>query len=95
MDTEAWRATVHGVTKKTLDATEHTCIILFYACVLNSVQLFFVTPWTVARQASTSMGFSRQEYGSELHFLLPGILLTQGWNQRLMCLLHCRRIFYC
>ena len=27
---------------------------------------FFVTPWTVARQAPLSMGFSRQEYWSGL-----------------------------
>ena len=33
-----------------------------YQCQsLSSVQLF-VTPWTVARQASWSMDFSRQEY---------------------------------
>ena len=29
---------------------------------------FFVTPWTVAYQASLSMGFSRQEYWSGLPF---------------------------
>ena len=28
----------------------------------------FVTPWTVAHQAPLSMGFSRQEYWSELPF---------------------------
>ena len=28
----------------------------------------FVTPWTVARQAPLSMGFSRQEYWSGLPF---------------------------
>ena len=35
----------------------------------------FVTPWTVAHQASLSMGFSRQEYWSGLgcHSLLQGI----------------------
>ena len=30
---------------------------------LSRVQLF-VTPWTIVRQASLSMGFSRQEYWS-------------------------------
>ena len=30
-------------------------------CMLSSVCLF-VTPWTVARQAPLSLGFSRQEY---------------------------------
>ena len=29
---------------------------------------FFVTPWTVAHQASLSMGFPKQEYWSELSF---------------------------
>ena len=33
--------------------------------MLSSVQLF-VTPWTVACQAPLSMGFSRQDYWSEL-----------------------------
>ena len=31
----------------------------------------FVTPWTVALQAPLSMGFSRQEYWSELPFPSP------------------------
>ena len=31
-----------------------------------------MTPWTVARQASLSMGFSRQEYWSGLPFPSPG-----------------------
>ena len=35
----------------------HTCILSHFSLV----QLF-VTPWTVARQAPLSMGFSRQEY---------------------------------
>ena len=34
------------------------------ACMPSHVQ-FFVTPWTVARQASLSMGFSRQEYSEK------------------------------
>ena len=32
----------------------------------------FVTPWTVARQASLSVGFSRQEYWSGQPFPSPG-----------------------
>ena len=35
---------------------------------LSRVRLL-VTPWTVTRQAPLSMGFSRQEYWSGLHFL--------------------------
>ena len=34
----------------------------------------FVTPWTIARQASLSMGFSRQEYWSGLPLPPPGHL---------------------
>ena len=36
------------------------------------------TPWTVARQASLSMGFSRQEYWSGLPFPSPGDLPDSG-----------------
>ena len=38
----------------------------------------FVTPWTVACQAPLSMGFSRQEYWSELPFPSPGDLPNPG-----------------
>ena len=38
--------------------------------LLSRVQLF-ATPWTVAYQASLSMGFSRQEYWSGLPFPSP------------------------
>ena len=38
---------------------------LCYANCFSHVQLF-VTPWTVAHQASLSMEFSRQEYWSRL-----------------------------
>ena len=44
---------------------------------LSRVQLF-VTPWTVAYQASPSTGFSRQEYWSGLPFLSPGELPDSG-----------------
>ena len=37
-----------------------------------------VTPWTIARQAPLSMGFSRQEYWSGLPFLSPGDLPDPG-----------------
>ena len=41
--------------------------------VLRRVRLF-ATPWTVARQAPPSMGFSRQEHRSGLPFPPPGDL---------------------
>ena len=57
---------------------------------LSRVQLF-VTPWTVAYQASLSMGFSRQEYWSGLPFPSPGDLPEPGiepgllhWRQTLL-----------
>ena len=39
-----------------------------------------LTLWTEAHQAPLFMGFFRQEYWSELHFLLQGIFLTKGLN---------------
>ena len=38
----------------------------------------FATPWTVAYQASLSMGFSRQEHWSGLPFPSPGDLSDPG-----------------
>ena len=52
----------------------------------SRVQLF-ATPWTAARQAPPSMGFSRQGYWSGCHFLLQGIFPTQGSNLHLLGLL--------
>ena len=40
--------------------------------------LALVTLWTVARQSSLSMGFSRQEYWSGLLLPAPGDLLDSG-----------------
>ena len=51
------------------------------ACVcaqsLSRVWLF-VTPWTVAHQASLSMGFSRLQYWSGFSFPSPGALPDPG-----------------
>ena len=59
-------------------------------CVLNhfSHVQFCATLWTVACQTPLCMELSRQEYWSGLPFLLQGIILTQGSNQGLLCLLH-------
>ena len=48
-----------------------------YACLFSRVHLS-VTPWTVARQAPLSVGFSRQGYWSGLPFPPPGDLPTLG-----------------
>ena len=44
----------------------------FAVCFLLASRVqHFATPWTVAHQAPLSMGFSRQEYWSELPFPSP------------------------
>ena len=42
----------------------------------------FVMPWTIARQAPLSIGFSRQEYWSGLPFPSPGDLPDPGIEPR-------------
>ena len=59
-----------------------TCVcVCVYACVcahsLSHVWLF-VTPWTLAHQASLPVGFSRQEYWSGLPFPPTGNLPDPG-----------------
>ena len=54
---------------------------LMYTAVLSHVQLT-ETPWTVARQAPLSMGFSKQEYWSGLPFPSPGDLPNPGIKPR-------------
>ena len=68
-----------------VDSTQ-TC-----GCVLSRfrhVQLC-VTPWTVARQAPLFIGFSREEYWSELPFLSPGGLPDPGIEPCFLSL-HCQ-----
>ena len=48
------------------EVVTNTLVLTCFSCV----QLF-VTPWTVARQAPLSMGFSREEYWSWLPFPSP------------------------
>ena len=54
------------------------------ACMLSHLSCVWllVTPWTVARQAPLSMGFSRQEYWSGLPCPLPGDLPDTGIKPR-------------
>ena len=49
--------------------------------LLSRVQLF-ATPWTAARQAPLSIGFSRQEYWSGVPFPSPGDLPNPGIEPR-------------
>ena len=54
------------------------CYLCFCCMLSGSVVSDSVTPWTVARQAPLSMGFSRQEYWSGLLFPFPGDLPDPG-----------------
>ena len=51
-------------------------LLLWFSCSVMFDSL--VTPWTVAHQASLSMGFSRQEYWSGLPFPPPGGFTDPG-----------------
>ena len=53
------------------------CNMLFFEKPLSCVQ-HFVTPWTVAHQAPPSINFLGMSTGVGCHFLLQGILPTQG-----------------
>ena len=59
----------------------HACIISMVGWLVGLVAkscLTLATPWTVARQAPLSMGFSRQAYWSGLPFPSPGDLPNPG-----------------
>ena len=55
----------------------HIIMLIISYYLLSRVRLF-VTPWTVTYQAPSSMGFSRQEYWSGLHFPSPGDFPNPG-----------------
>ena len=52
------------------------CVSAVYS--VTSVMSDSVIPWTVARQAFLSVGFSRQEYWNRLPFLSPGAVPDTG-----------------
>ena len=60
------------------------CIVLSY----SGVSEIFATPWTIACQATLSMGFFRQEYWIGLPLPSQGIFQTQRSNPRILSLLH-------
>ena len=64
-----------------------------HVCMLSRIQLF-VTLWTIAHQASLSMGFSRQEYWSELPFPLSGDLPNTGIEPKSPMSLALQQILY-
>ena len=58
-------------------------------CIISHVQLF-VTPWTVARQASVH-GISQAAILEWVAISFSKVFMTQGWN---LGLLHCSHILY-
>ena len=79
MDRGAWWAIIHGVARVGYDlATKPSSPpLICFSCVR-----LFTTPWTIARQASLSMGFSSQEYWSGLPLPSPGDLPDPGIEPR-------------
>ena len=74
-----------GVVNKAEEDVFSGTLLLFYGPVKKWSEVkslshvwHFATPWTVAYQASPSMGFSRQEYWSGLPFPSPGDLPDPG-----------------
>ena len=63
--------------------------------LLSRVRLF-VTLWSVVHPVPLSMGFSMagKNPGMCCHTLLQQTFPTQGLNQRLSYLLHCRQYLY-
>ena len=55
-----------------MDQSQPTPGLLLFSCFVDS----FATPWTVALQSPLSMGISKQEYWSGLHFLLQWPLIV-------------------
>ena len=63
----------------------HAQILLFSISVMSDS---FVTPWTVAHQAPCPWDFPGKNTGVGCHFLLQGILPTQGSNPHLLSMCH-------
>ena len=66
---------------------QHLCYEGMHAKSLQSCPTLRA-PWTVACQAPLSMGFSKQEYWSELPCPPSGVFPTLRLNPRLLCLLY-------
>ena len=63
-----------------------------WKCLLLRCVQLFVTPWSVAHQASLSLGFPGKKTGVGCPFILQGIFPTHGYNPGLP---HYRQILYC
>ena len=63
----------HPLNVSTVPRNNGVYLFIIVAYSLSRVQIF-ATPWAVACQALLSMGFSQQEYWSQLPFSPPGDL---------------------
>ena len=79
-------------------------VVLLFTCALGSdrpsrlssdiTSSSSLRPWSVACQASLSLGFPRQEYWSGVPFPHPGNLPHPGIEPASRVLLHCRQVLY-
>ena len=73
-------------------------ILLFPSSLHWSRFFFFFGPFSPSVLSNSSqscpLDFSGKNTGVDCHFLLWGIFQTQGLNQHLLCLLHCRQTLY-
>ena len=65
--------------------------VCVYPVVSDSLRLRGLQPFKLL----CPRDFPGKNTGVGCHFPLQGIDPTQGWNPSLLCLLHCRYIFYC
>ena len=80
IDSEAWRAAAHGVTKsrtRLSDWAELMCAPPS-PCTWWLGPVWLGTPWTATRETPLAMGLSRQEYWRGWSFLSLGILPNPG-----------------
>ena len=85
-----WLLLLHPHTGFSWDRWGGLCCV--YAELLGCVW-FFMTPWTVARQVSLSMGFSRQVYWNGFPWLPQCGLILANANCAFGLYVHCSKIY--
>ena len=82
MDTGAWQATVHRVTKSRTGLKQLNTHVSRKIRVTLWSKTLWMTSWTVAHQVPLSMEFPRQEYWSGQPFSSPGDVSHPGIEPR-------------
>ena len=84
----SWTSLLFWYLKVSVHHFLHTLwVYSMHACIFSHVQLF-ATPYTIVHQAPLSLGLFRQNSWECCHFLLQGILSTQGSSPHLLHLLY-------